>query len=226
MNYDNLAKDCDSHFVFRVIRLMMGFIQGEERMKNTKILEFLDFDSFIKWLEINHKTANEAHILIYKKNARKNGITYEEAVQAALCYGWIDSIRRSYNTEKFLQRFSPRKAESSWSISNIKRMQKLISEGLVREEGLTYFDMALIDQLDSLVKEDQRKKSRSIELPEWLKEILKATPDVLEKYNQLPPSHKRQYIQWIESAKKEDTKFRRAQKMKKMLLEDRPIYEL
>lgn len=187
---------------------------------------FMDFESFYDWLDLNHKDKLVANLFIYKKNSSQKGITYEDSVRAALCHGWIDSTKRSHDDNKYVQRFSPRKKKSNWSISNIKRMKELIENNLMTEEGLKYFDMELIENLDMLIKKEEAEKTRIIEPPDYVLHILTRDETILLKFKELPASHKRRYLEWISSAKKDETKNRRVEKMVGMLRENRSINEL
>lgn len=88
------------------------------------------------WLEENHATAQELWLVIYKKHTGKVGVTYEEAVEEALCFGWIDGVMKRLDAEKYALRFSPRKKGSVWSESNKRRVTKLIKQGRMTEAGL------------------------------------------------------------------------------------------
>ena len=187
---------------------------------------FMNFKSFYNWLDSNHKDKDEANLFIYKKNSPQKGITYEDSVKAALCHGWIDSTKRSYDENKYLQRFSPRKKNSNWSISNIKRMKELIENGLMTEEGLKYFDIDLIENLDDLIKKEEAEKNRELDTPDYVMEIIGRDEALLLKFERLSESHKRRYLSWIISAKKDETKHRRIEKMVRMLKENRSINEL
>lgn len=90
---------------------------------------------FRKWLERNHDKSDELWIGIYKKASGKKGITYKEAVDAALCFGWIDGLTKSVDDASYMQRFTPRRAKSAWSATNIKRVKELKALGLVHPAG-------------------------------------------------------------------------------------------
>jgi len=192
---------------------------------SNKYLHFKDFDDFLNWLKDNYAKEKEASLFMFKKGHMDKGISYEEAVRAALCYGWIDSVTHSYDEEKFVQRFSPRRKGSRWSLSNIKRMKALIAQNLMTEHGLIYFDMALLDQLDDLIKQDQEYKKKPFDLPYFIEAVLEEG-NVMELFEKLPKSHKKMYVEWINSAKKEETKKRRTLKMRQMLLDNKSINEL
>ena len=88
------------------------------------------------WLERNHASAPELNLRLFKVHARERGVTYREALDEALCFGWIDGVRRASTTYSFTQRFSPRRARSKWSVVNRRRMRELQAAGLVAAPGL------------------------------------------------------------------------------------------
>lgn len=97
------------------------------------------------WLERHHDTSTEAWLRLYNKNASEPGMGYVEAVEIALCFGWIDSMARRYDDVSRLQRFSPRKPRSAWSSSNVQRVQRLLAAGRMREAGLQEVEAAKAD---------------------------------------------------------------------------------
>jgi uncharacterized protein YdeI (YjbR/CyaY-like superfamily) len=98
-----------------------------------------------QWLERNHDAANEIWLRLLNKNAAEPGMSYGEAVEIALCFGWIDSLARRYDDVSRIQRFSPRKSRSAWSKSNVERVQRLIEAGRMRQAGQREIDAAKAD---------------------------------------------------------------------------------
>ena len=97
------------------------------------------------WLQANHDVTSAIWLRLLNKNAPEPGIPYHEAVEIALCYGWIDSMARKYDDVSRIQRFSPRKPRSPWSSSNVERVQRLIAAGRMREAGLREVEAAKAD---------------------------------------------------------------------------------
>ena len=97
------------------------------------------------WLRENHDTESEVWLVINKKQARQPGVLYEDAVEEALCYGWIDGLARSHDEESYIQRFTPRRPRSNWSDSNKRRVRKLIAMGLMTEAGLAKIPADVLD---------------------------------------------------------------------------------
>jgi uncharacterized protein YdeI (YjbR/CyaY-like superfamily) len=98
-----------------------------------------------QWLEANHDAASEIWLRLLNKNAPESGMSYGEAVEIALCFGWIDSLARGYDDVSRIQRFSPRKPRSAWSKSNVERVQRLIDTGRMRQAGQRQIDAAKAD---------------------------------------------------------------------------------
>ena len=90
---------------------------------------------FRRWLEANHQTKQEIWLVIYKKASGKAGISYDESIDEALCFGWIDSIAKSTDAEKYVQRFSPRRKGSNWTEANRAKAYRLIAEGKMTDAG-------------------------------------------------------------------------------------------
>ncbi|MEP6596837.1 MAG: hypothetical protein ABJA71_12870, partial [Ginsengibacter sp.] len=96
---------------------------------------------FRKWLEENHKKETELLVGFYKVGSCRPGITWSQSVDEALCFGWIDGVRRSIDNESYTIRFTPRKIKSIWSAVNIKKVEELIKQGLMQPAGLEIFNM-------------------------------------------------------------------------------------
>lgn len=171
-------------------------------------MDFKNAEAFRHWLEIHHASAEGRNIFIYKKGHQDKGMSYEEAVQTALCFGWIDAVTHAYDEEKFIQYFARRLKTSNWSISNIKRMKALIESGLMTEDGLTFFDMALIDQLPALEAQNKERP----EMPDYFLDMLE-NQHMIEMYEALSKSVQHRYIGYILDAKQEKTRLRRCQKI-------------
>lgn len=176
------------------------------------VLDFKNKEAFREWLLENHKTSNGVDIYMYKKGHEKEGLTYEDAVQTALCFGWIDSVTHRYDDIKFKQYFAKRQKNSNWSLSNIKRVSKLISEGLMTEAGLKFFDLSLIDQLDDLIEKEKELKTKPVEIPDYFLEKLEATLS-LDLFNNISHGTKRRYISYILDGKREITRLNRCDKI-------------
>ena len=110
-----------------------------------KLREFVDFDAFYGWLAENHDQADEIWIRIFKKASGRPTITLVEAIDAVLCWGWIDAIKKSWDAESFVQRYCPRRPKSVWSQVNRDNVARLIEQGLMTEHGLKHVEAAKAD---------------------------------------------------------------------------------
>lgn len=175
-------------------------------------LYFKDRMAFEKWLELNHDTGEGTDIYIYKKGHEEEGITYEEAVRSALCYGWIDAVTHSCDEKRFYQYFAPRLKTSNWSLSNKIRMRDLIKEGQMTPAGTRFFDMKWLDSLDEEIEAEKRAKVSEIELPDFFDEIL-GENGARQLFDEVAKSQRRNYIRYILDGKKEETRLRRCHKV-------------
>jgi uncharacterized protein YdeI (YjbR/CyaY-like superfamily) len=114
-------------------------------MTDREVVEARTAAEWEQWLERNHGTATEAWLRLYNKGAPEPGMAYHEAVEIALCFGWIDSMARKHDDISRLQRFSPRKHRSPWSPSNVERVQRLLDAGRMRDAGLREVEAARAD---------------------------------------------------------------------------------
>ena len=163
---------------------------------------------------MNHAVETEAWLVHYKKKYGDQGLTLDEAVEEALCFGWIDSTLNTLDEKRYLLRYSPRKADSVWSMSNIHRVEKLIAEGKMSEAGQLKIEQGKESgQWDAAVRREQVDI-----IPERLESALQKKEGALSAYQALSISRKKQYIYWLQSAKREDTKKRRIQKIIEELL--------
>ncbi len=157
------------------------------------------------WLRKNHKVKKEIWLIYYKKHTGKDRIAYDDAVEEALCYGWIDSTVRRIDDNKFMQKFTPRRIKSNWSEINIRRANKLIREGKMTSVGLVLFNNRKITQNKSSTKELNKR----IMIPHALKKALVLNKKAYENFNNFAPGYKRLYINWVNSAKRKETIERR-----------------
>ncbi len=182
-------------------------------------LHFAQRDDWRAWLASNHATATEAWLILYKKHTGKPSPSLEEAVEEALCFGWIDGLLRPIDTEKYALRFSPRKKDSVWSQVNKRRVAKLIKQGRMTEAGLTKIEEAKANGQwrAAALRED------TTNIPDDLKKALNTNRQAQHNFEQLAPSHKRQFIYWIASAKTDKTRQRRIAETIKLAAENKRL---
>ncbi len=158
-----------------------------------------------KWFEKNHDTAEELWIGFYKKDSGKPCATYEEAVYEALCFGWIDGIRKGIDAISYTNRFTPRKKTSTWSAININRVDELKKLGLMKPSGSKAFDER-DSKRTNLYSFEQQKNPK---LPAILEKKFKANKKAWKYFSSLAPWYQRTCIWLVISAKQEETKLKR-----------------
>ncbi|HEY9074997.1 MAG TPA: YdeI/OmpD-associated family protein [Anaerolineaceae bacterium] len=156
------------------------------------------------WLEANHASERDVWLLFSKKHTGQPCIEYEDAVQEALCYGWIDSLIQRIDEDTYGRKFSVRTNDQKWSEVNIRRVRKLASEGRMKPAGMAVVTFPL----DEAAAPPPAPKTPPA-LAGDLLDILKANPPAYQNYLNLPPSHQRRYAGWIMDAKTEATRRKR-----------------
>ena len=165
---------------------------------------FKTHSDFRQWLEKHHDTSKELLVGFYKKGSGKPSITWPESVDEALCFGWIDGIRRSIDDISYSIRFSPRKSVSIWSNVNIKRAQELIDQGLMKPAGLKAFQ-ARREYRSGIYSYEQRSEK----LPDPYARIFKRNKMAWAFFLAQSPWYRKTLGWWIVSAKKEETRLKR-----------------
>jgi uncharacterized protein YdeI (YjbR/CyaY-like superfamily) len=160
---------------------------------------------FREWLAAHHDKKQELWVGYYKKDSGKPSITWPESVDQALCYGWIDGIRKSIDDESYKIRFTPRKATSVWSAVNIKRVGELTEQGLMQPTGLAAFEKRKDDK-SSIYAYEQRDKAAFSEDHE---KQFRANAKAWDWFKASAPSYQKSAIWWVVSAKQEATRLKR-----------------
>jgi uncharacterized protein YdeI (YjbR/CyaY-like superfamily) len=163
---------------------------------------------FRSWLEKNHATATELWVGFYKKDSGKPSITWPESVDQALCFGWIDGIRKRVDEISYQIRFTPRRPGSIWSAINIKRAKELLEQRQMRPTGLKAF-AARIENKSGIYSYEQR----STELSQPYARLLKKNKAAWNFFQAQSPSYRKMIGWWIISAKKEETRMARLAKL-------------
>ena len=162
---------------------------------------------FRKWLMKHHATKDVLLVGFYKKDSGKPSITWAESVDQALCFGWIDGVRKRIDESSYTIRFTPRRSTSIWSNININRAQELIAEGQMQPAGLKAFE-ARREHKSGIYAYEQR----SVELPEPYNQQLKKNKAASTFFEAQPPSYRKLISWWIASAKKDETRLKRFEK--------------
>ncbi len=168
--------------------------------KAIKTLEVRTRLEWRRWLEEHHNSVSEVWLIFHKLHTGETFLTYGDAVEEALCYGWIDSIVRRLDDARYARKFTPRQADSQWSTANRRRYADLELRGLLAVAGL--------NRAPTIGNGDAPRPSDS-EIPSYIERALRANPRAWECFKRLAPSYRRAYIGWIDSAKREQTKERR-----------------
>ena len=173
---------------------------------------------FRKWLGKHHAAVRELWVGFYRKSSGKSGITYQDAVDEALCFGWIDGVKKRVDESSYMHRFTPRKADSVWSVVNTKRAKALVELGLMAPPGLRAFERR------------DRKKTRQYsyerENPVFdpaIERAFKANADAWTFFSAQPPGYRKLCVFFVMEAKKEETRVRRLERLIKVSSEGKRL---
>ncbi|NVO10799.1 MAG: YdeI/OmpD-associated family protein [Bacteroidales bacterium] len=191
-------------------------------MKELEHIHFSTRESFRNWLKVNHDKSLGIWIIFYKKHVNIECIAYNEALEEALCFGWIDSLIKRIDNDQYVRKFTPRTNKTKWSEVNKKLVTALIKEGRMTEEGLKKIDIYVktgsVDWENNDLEKERPKKEFNV--PDFiLKEFAKNEP-ALTNFNNLAQTHKQHYVLWITSAKREETILSRLNRSIELLKEN------
>lgn len=164
--------------------------------------------AFREWLELHHNSKTELLVGFHKKASGKKSITYAEALDEALCYGWIDGVRKNLNETSYTIRFTPRKARSIWSNVNVRHVERLTKEGRMRPAGV-----------EAYARRDPKRtgiyafENRPREFSPELEKAFRGNKTAWNFFEKQPPGYKRVVIFWVMSGKKEETRMKRFKKL-------------
>jgi uncharacterized protein YdeI (YjbR/CyaY-like superfamily) len=162
-----------------------------------------------RWLEKNHTSCEEVWLRYYKKPSGKPRIPYADAVEEALCFGWIDGKIKRINDDYYIQRFTPRRYGSRWSEYNIERVKKLTEKGLMKPAGLKAFTESI--EKPHLIYGNKTSGDPSV--PDDFMSELKRNRIAFDNFMKFTRSSRRIYIEWLNYAKKPETRLRRIEKI-------------
>jgi len=178
-------------------------------MASDRVLFFERPQQWRRWLERHHGDMGELWVGFHKKASGRPSMTWPEAVDEALCFGWIDGVRQRIDEISYKIRFTPRKASSSWSSVNVRRAEELADLGLMRPAGLEAFRRRS-DARSGIYSYEQRMDPK---LPSAYQKELKSDEKAWEFFRSQPPSYRRAAAWWVISAKREDTRRKRLKKL-------------
>jgi len=154
------------------------------------------------WLADHHDSESEVWLIFPKRHTGRPSVSYEEAVNEALCYGWIDSLVRRLDDDHYAQKFTPRRPGSRWSTANRRRYARLKAAGRLRPAGL---------KLGPTGRDGDAPRPSEADFPRYILDALERRPAARDFFKSLAPSYRRIYVGWIDSAKRPETKMRRLQ---------------
>jgi uncharacterized protein YdeI (YjbR/CyaY-like superfamily) len=172
-----------------------------------------------RWLAANHAVASVLWVVFYKKHTGREWLAYEDAVEEALCWGWIDSLAQRLDDDRYRQKLTPRRPGSRWSAINKRRIATLAARGLLQPAGRAVVDAARRDGSWDRAPDAER----SFALPPELAALLDADPALRAAFDRLAPSRRRQYVLWVASAKRTETRARRAAQARPTILAGHPL---
>ncbi len=172
-------------------------------------LHFKTAADFRRWLEKHHARVPELLLGFYKKSSGKGGLTYPEAVDELLCFGWIDGVKRRVDNERYTHRITPRRAGSIWSNVNLGHVARLTKAGRMHPAGIKAFQARKAHKTGIYAYEQRVAVPRSQKFPASLEKIFRANKPAWTHWLAQPPGYQRLAIHWVTSAKREETRQRR-----------------
>ena len=181
-----------------------------------KLLHLTTRAAWRSWLAAHHDRETEIWLVYNKRHTGEPRVEYDDAVEEALCFGWIDSIVRTIDADRYAQKFTPRKAKSKWSELNKRRFAKMVAEGKMTAAGLA-----------KSPPEDEggaaANPSADDAVPGYIEAALRANGAAWTNFSNLAPSYRRLYVRWIEDAKKEETRRKRLAEAVGLLAENKRL---
>lgn len=168
-------------------------------------------DQWRDWLDEHHASESEIWLVFHKQHTGLASIDYGDALDEALCFGWVDSLVKRLDDRRYARKFTPRRADSRWSDANRKRYAALRAAGRLKPAG--------VDRSPTARGYDARPARRPLpaKLPAYIQAALREVPAAARHFEALPPSQRRRYVAWIESAKREETRLRRLREAVRLL---------
>lgn len=175
-------------------------------MKDLENIHFKTREEFRNWLKKNHDNSPGIWVIFYKKHINIDCIKYNELLEEVLCFGWIDSLIKKIDDDKYARKITPRTNTRKWSELNKKKVLELIKEGKMTQTGLNKIDIYLkTGKVDWVRNKTQEKELKQIDIPDFIITELANNEPALINFNKLATTYKRHYILWITNARTEDT---------------------
>jgi len=171
------------------------------------------------WLQKNHDRCEEVWLVYFKQHTGKPTISYRDSVEEAICFGWIDGLKKRIDDERYAHRFTPRKPGSKWSPLNIRLAEKLIAERRMTQPGLAAFERRQLYDEGFL----EARESTQSELPAEIEKALRANQTAWKNYKALAPGYRKQYAGWLSSAVRPETRQKRLKEALRLLEQNRKL---
>ena len=181
------------------------------RGETMKTLRVQSIHQWRHWLDEHHASESEVWLVFYKRHTGVVSIDYKDALDEALCFGWVDSLVKRLDERRFARKFTPRRADSRWSDANRRRYAELKAGGRLRPAGIKR------PPTDRGYGPRPQRLELPARIPPYVQAALKSHATARRHFEALPPSQRRRYIAWIESAKREETKLRRLKEAIRLL---------
>jgi uncharacterized protein YdeI (YjbR/CyaY-like superfamily) len=175
-------------------------------METSKTVYCPNIADWREWLAKHHDSVREIWLLFPKKSANKPCVSYSDALDEALCHGWIDSLIKRIDTDWYARKFTPRTNNQKWSELNKQRVAKLTKQQRMLPVGIEKFQT---EQISARGEVAQKKPELPSTVPPFIRRALKKNAKALDNFNKLAPSHRRRYLGWIMFAKREETRQKR-----------------
>jgi uncharacterized protein YdeI (YjbR/CyaY-like superfamily) len=182
-----------------------------------KTLVVRTVDEWRRWLAEHHASEAEVWLVFYKRHTGVASVDYKDALDEALCYGWVDSLVKRLDDRRYALKFTPRRQDSRWSAANRKRYEALKASGRLKPAGITR------PPTDRGYGPRPVRLALPATLPPYMQAALKKHPVALRHFESLPPEQRRRYFAWIESGKREDTKLRRLKEAIRLLADGKVL---
>jgi uncharacterized protein YdeI (YjbR/CyaY-like superfamily) len=176
-----------------------------------KTLRVETLEQWRDWLEEHHASESEIWIIFYKRRTGLASIDYEDALDEALCFGWVDSLVKRLDDDRFARKFTPRRADSRWSTKNRNRYEELKALGRLTRAGIDR------PPTDRGYDAPPARLALPSKLPTYIQAAFKKNATAFRHFEALPPSQRRRYVAWIDTAKREETKLRRLEEAIRLL---------
>jgi uncharacterized protein YdeI (YjbR/CyaY-like superfamily) len=171
------------------------------------------------WLSENHLTSNEIWLIMRKGKRSGSGLTMRDAIDEAICFGWIDSRTKRLDQNRYMIRFTPRKNETNWSARNLERARQLFDQGRMTEAGIS----KLPPDFRTLVSLENKIEDRDIGPPPDLEAALRSDPELWGAYSELAQGKRKEFDRWVLNAKRHETRQKRIERTIELIRTDRSL---